>query len=168
MSRKIVRMFQCLKRYLMRRFHDAWIFLRPSFLRDFRNLSRCAIFLVIEIRDYCINNFLVHAVELVYGQRHAILRPWNTPSFGLRKIFQDRGRYRFPLDRLFMFHYVLRSLQQRLHSQVMYERFPIDTLRSSHMSHFLEIYLLFNDAFNTIALRIIYIIWQNWIFLRNI
>lgn len=94
----------------MRRFHGEFFLVRVFLRRDFRNLSRCAISSAIEIRDYCINNFLVYAVELVYGQRHAILRPWDTSSFALREIFQDRGRYRFPFDGLFMFHYVLRSL----------------------------------------------------------
>ena len=71
------------------------------------------------IRTYYINNFLVHAVELVYGKRHAVLRPWDTSSFALGEIFQDLGHYRFAVDRLFVVHYVLDSLQQRLHSQVM-------------------------------------------------
>lgn len=61
----------------------------------------------------------MHDVELVYGKRHAVLCPWDTSSFALREIFQDRGRYRFAADRLFLVHYVLDSLQQRLRSQVM-------------------------------------------------
>jgi len=90
------------------------------------------------IRAYYINNFLVHDVELVYGKRHAVLCPWDTSSFALREIFQDRGHYRFTVDRLFVVHYVLDSLQQRLHSQVMsWTSDQYYTYRLSHISRFL-------------------------------
>jgi len=85
------------------------------------------------IRAYYINNFLVHDVELVYGKRHAVLCPWDTSSFALREIFQDRGHYRFTVDRLFVVHYVLDSLQQRLHSQVM--SWTSDQYYTYHLSH---------------------------------
>lgn len=73
----------------------------------------------IKSRRYRIRNFSVYAVELVHGERHAVLYSWDTPSPAVREIFQDRSRRRFAIDRLFMVHHVLDSLQQRLRREVM-------------------------------------------------
>lgn len=60
----------------------------------------------------------MYAVELVYGERHTVLRSRNTFASSIYQIPEGHRRRDFAIDRLFVVYHLLRRLLQRLHRQV--------------------------------------------------
>ena len=60
----------------------------------------------------------MYAVELVYGERHTVLRSRNTFASSIYQIPEGHHRRDFAIDRLFVVYHLLRRLFQRLHRQV--------------------------------------------------